>query len=347
MLALAFYLHDLDPYALKLWEGGPIRWYGLSYLAGFLIAYWIVRWIAGSGRSPMRPHLAGDMIIASALGVVLGGRLGYALFYQPALLWTFTSHPPFWDLLAINKGGMASHGGMIGAIVALAWFARRHRLPLGHLLDLGALATTWGFFFGRMANFVNGELYGRGPTDVPWAVKFPQEMAQWDTKRLAELDALIPLLPPEAAPTTYDQLIHHLIAAIQSGNEQVAAAIEPLLMPRHPSQIYEALLEGLLLFAVLAAAWLRPRRPLVISSLFCVVYAVVRIIGEQFREPDAGIGFQWLGLTRGQWLSVGLLIAGLVLLVVAARRHVPPLGGLLMSAQSWGPPTRTPDQPAD
>lgn len=327
--AMAVYLHTIDPYAVKLWDGGPVRWYGLSYLLGFYLAYLLIRRVARVGRSTLQPQHAGDLVVTVAIGVVLGGRLGYVLFYRPDMLWTFTSAAPFWDVLAVNKGGMASHGGMIGAILAALYFARKGHAPL-HVFDLIAFAAPLGVFFGRIANFVNGELIGRRCSPgLPWAVKFPQEMYSWGPGQFAALEQGIKqsagqvLVWPDLS---LEYQVPQMIDRIQTGDAALARVIEPLLTPRHPSQIYQALLEGLLLFAILAVAWRRPRRPGFIVGLFGVAYSVLRIVGEMYREPDAGIGFQWLGLTRGQWLSVGLLLAGIVLMLVS-RRSSQVMGG--------------------
>ena len=333
---LAAYLHDIDPIAI--W---PIRWYGLSYVAGFVLGFLIIRHVVRVGRSTLEAESVANLAVACALGVMIGARLGYVLFYQPSLLWYFGSRLPFWGLLAINNGGMSSHGGMIGVVTATWLFARRHKHDWRHVLDLGAFAAPLGLFFGRLANFANGELYGRAcEPDFRWAVKFPQEILTWGPGRLASLDGVFALLPQlgrpgepggPGAPFMYGQLLAQTIDAVQNGNQQVAAALAPLLTPRHPSQIYEAVLEGLLLFAVLALVWLKPRKPLTICGAFAAVYAVLRIAVEQFRQPDYDLGLEWLGLTRGQWLSIGLLLAGVAVLVVARRRRAEPMGGLLPS----------------
>jgi len=325
MYSPGVYLHSIDPFALGPIDIGPfkhigLRWYGLSYLTGFVFAWWLARRVVRCGRSTLKVEQVSDLVVAWAIGIIVGGRLGYVLFYKISMLWTFTDSLPYWDLLAINKGGMASHGGMIGFIIASWVYARRHGHSVGHLLDLGACGAPIGLFFGRLANFVNGELYGRGPTEVAWAVRFPHEILTWDVAKVRSLDAVMPHMP---AGMGYDQIIDQ----VQMGNTAVANALAPLLLPRHPSQIYEALLEGLLLFVVMLCVWYRPRKPLVVASWFCIVYAGVRIFGEQFREPDDHIGFDALGLTRGQWLSVGLMAAGVVLLVIFSRRQVERMGG--------------------
>ncbi len=324
--ALAAYLHTIDPYALKLWDGGPIRWYGLSYLFGFLLAYLLVRRVARAGRSTLEPDHAGDFILSVSVGIILGGRLGYVVFYQPQMLWTFTSNPPFWDMLAINKGGMASHGGMIGALLAGLYYARRGEHRPTHLFDLVAFAAPPGLLLGRLANFVNGELIGRPCSpDLPWAVKFPQEMFTWGHRHLAKLDQAVGHLLPRDYPIGY--YIPDIVTQIQLGNQQFIDAVGPLLTPRHPSQIYQGLLEGVVLFAILAFVWRKPRKPGVVGALFCIAYAVLRIVSEYFREPDAHLGLRWLDLTRGQWLSVALLAVGALLLFVFSQRDTQPMGG--------------------
>ncbi|MHC5005651.1 MAG: prolipoprotein diacylglyceryl transferase, partial [Planctomycetota bacterium] len=155
------YVHQLDPFAIRFTESFGIRWYGLAYAAGFVIAWLFIRWFARTGRSPMSPNAVGDLMTWVIVGVLVGGRVGYALFYDPSLFVGFTSSPPWWDLLAINKGGMASHGGILGVIAVCLLYARRHGLSGLHLLDMGAVSCTGGLFLGRLANFVNAELWGR------------------------------------------------------------------------------------------------------------------------------------------------------------------------------------------
>ena len=332
IVTVAAYLHTIDPYAIKLWEGGPIRWYGLSYLAGFLIAYGLVRRVAVVGRTTLQPEKVGDLIVTVAIGIVVGGRLGYTLFYRPDLMWSFSSDPPYWGALAINEGGMASHGGIIGGIVAMLWYSRRHQHSWPHLLDLLAFGGPLGLLLGRVANFVNGELIGRACSpDLPWAVKFPQEIYRWNSEQLSRLDPVLSVLtsPDPARVYGWSAWLGIIVAEVQNGNEAVQQAIEPLLTPRHPSQLYGAALEGGVVFLVVAIAWMKPRKPLVVGCLGCVTYAIVRIFDELFREPDAHIGFQWLGMTRGQWLSIVLLVVAVTLLIVFSRRKVDVMGGWL------------------
>ncbi len=334
---IAVYLHTIDPYAVKLWDGGPIRWYGLSYLIGFLIAYQLIRRVIHAGRSSLTTAQVGDFVITVAIGIVVGGRLGYVLFYRPEMLWTLTSNPPFWDLLAIHKGGMASHGGMIGAVLATWWTARRadggpHRWP--HLIDLVAFAAPLGLFFGRIANFINGELIGRPcHPKLLWAVRFPHEMYNWNRQQIARLAQILDGKSPAEGvyPLAIELPVAQIIDQIQQDDLRLIRLVEPLLTPRHPSQLYQAVLEGLLVFVVLAITWQKPRQPGLIGGLFCGAYGILRIIGEAFREPDAHIGIQWLGLTRGQWLSVGLLLGGVLMTVACVRRKATPMGGWRLS----------------
>jgi len=321
LMTLSAYVHQIDPFAI--W---PIRWYGLSYLIGFTIGWWMIRGIARAGNTTVKPAEIFDLVVTLAISIVIGGRLGYVVFYQHEMLWGFNSSFPFWDVLAINRGGMASHGGLIGVMFGSWWYARRHKHSWAHIVDLGVYGAPLGLFFGRVANFINGELYGReAPENLPWGVKFPQEIFQWDGASIGWLEQAY---PPPPAITGQSQYVHWFIEQIQAGNQEAIKIIEPLLTTRHPSQIYEALLEGLVLFAILAIAWMKPRKPLFIFSLTCLVYAGFRIIVEFYREPDAHLGLQ-ASLSRGQWLSIAMIAASIVLMIIACRRNVPKMGGWL------------------
>ena len=323
---VAAYLHRLNPFALRLWGDVGIRWYGLSYVAGFICAYYILLALARRGRILVKPEAVGDFIVALAVGTIVGGRLGYAVFYQPALLWDFSAHFPFWGLLAMWKGGMASHGGIIGLTLACIGFARSRNVTPFHLFDLIGLTGTVGIFFGRIANFVNGELFGREcRPDLPWAVKFPQEMRDWAGEKVEQLRAAVGATAEHS--DSPQELVEQTLAMIQRGNRAVIDAVAPLLPTRHPSQLYEALLEGLFLFTVLWLIWYKPRKPGVVGGWFLVLYPLVRIFGEQFRMPDVGLGFRALGLTRGQWLSIIMLAIGVTCLTWWSLRQSPRIGG--------------------
>ena len=334
MFTLGAYLHQIDPYMIRLWDSpaAPIRWYGMAYLAGFVVGYLLVRRVCAVGRSTLSPKHVGDFAVALALGVILGGRLGYVVFYQPSLFFEFSGSMPWWGALAINDGGMASHGGIIGVILASLIYARRHGHSWAHLLDLAAFAAPIGLFFGRVANFINGELLGRVcSADFPLAVKFPQEMTPrfWNAAKFAQLEAALAERGIHLTGSV-EQAVPALIDRIQRHDRAVIAAVEPLLSPRHPSQLYAAALEGLVVGAVLLFAWRRPRRPLVIGALFCITYGIVRIVDEFWRLPDdhiAHLEAATLGISRGQWLSALVVIAGVALLTAARRRDAQPMGG--------------------
>ena len=329
-MTLAMWLHNLDPVLIELGPV-PIRWYGLSYLAGFFVAYLMIKRICRVGISSLKPEHAADLVVAIAIGIFIGGRLGYVLLYQPSLLWDFSGSIPFWGVLEINQGGMASHGGMIGGMIGCLYFARRHKHDVLYMIDLFAFTAPLGVFFGRVANFINGELLGR-PCDPTYllAVKFPQELQQImpDEQLYSVYEALPPpgsIVPGQAfwSPST-------IIELIQNGNAVVISAVEPLLTPRHPSQLYAGVMEGLVVLAVLTLIWMRPRKPGLIAGSSAMVYAVMRIINEFFRMPDAHImdqEFAALHITRGQWLSGLLFIFGAVLVAVALKRKPTEMGG--------------------
>ncbi len=346
---LAAWIHNIDPIAF-----GPVRWYGLSYIASFVIGYVLLRWLAKRGTVRIDAQFTLDVILALVIGVLVGGRLGSVLFYNPSQLISFTSSPPWWEVLAINKGGMASHGGMIGVILACWWVARRHKLPMLHVADAIALIAPIGFFLGRIANFVNGELLGkiaaRPWEDAPWwSVKFPHELSQrtreWyetvnpDTR--AEMNELSfsYLGGDVAAPLTEIERVNAMggvvTRSIQQGISGVAEQIGPLLNARHPSQLYQAFFEGVVLFVVLwAIAW-KARKPGVIGAWFLIVYGAGRIFTEFYRLPDVGVSGFIPGLSRGQSLSVLMVVAGIGLLAwVVAKSDQPRMGGWLRVARA-------------
>lgn len=254
---------DFDPVAIAV---GPLKvhWYGLMYLAGFAAAWWLGRRRARRPGAPLTPDQVEDLVFWGAIGVVLGGRLGYALFYGADHL----AADPLW-LLRLWEGGMSFHGGLLGVILAMWWLARRVGRPIGELFDFVAPLVPLGLGFGRIGNFIGQELWGR-PSELPWAMVFPHD---------------------------------------------------PLGLARHPSQLYQAALEGLVLFVLLWWFSARPRPRLAVSGLFLLLYGVFRFMVEFVREPDVGLGFvafDWL--TRGQLLSLPMVIAGVVMILWAYRR---------------------------
>lgn len=300
---LAYYIHDLSPFLIRFSDGFGLRWYGLAYVLAFASAYAICLHLARRAYSDIPPAAVGDFITGTALfGVVLGGRLGYMLFYD----WDRFLHDPlvffkFWD------GGMASHGGILG-IVAFTWiYARRKKIPWLNVGDNVVVAAPVGLFLGRCANFINGELYGR-PATIPWAMQFPKELYD---------------VPHETAQAVIREAVQinpswNTVPAVVENASALHSILAPALTPRHPSQLYAALLEGALLFAILWIPRTRLRLPDgVLTGVFFIAYAVLRIIGEIFREPDAPLTFLF---TRGQFLSLFLILIGIAFLVAAQLR---------------------------
>ncbi len=252
----------IDPVAFQL---GPlaVHWYGLTYLAAFGLF-----WFLGQQRLRHPPYagLQGaqawsrqdveDILFYGVMGVVLGGRIGYCLFYKPLY---YLQHPL--EILQVWAGGMSFHGGMIGVILAMVWYARTRQRPWLQVTDFIAPCVPTGLAAGRVGNFINGELWGRfASADLPWGMVFPQ-----------------------------------------SGS----------MLPRHPSQVYQFLLEGLLLFVLLWLYARRPRKLGEVSGAFLLGYGVLRFTAEYFREPDAHLGLLSLGMSMGQWLCVPMILAGL------------------------------------
>ncbi len=307
---LAYWVHHLDPFAVQFGEGFGVRWYGLAYLGAFAAAYFIYLHLARKGLSVIPADKVADFITGTAVfGVLIGGRLGYMLFYD---FDGFLREP--WVFFRVWEGGMSAHGGILGVTAYTLWYAWKHQVNWPGLGDNLVVGAPLGLFFGRMANFINGELYGR-PATVPWAVKFPHEV--YDLPVATQREILAQAQELSGQPVGLDQIVAG-VGDSTAWREMLGA----FLTPRHPSQIYEGSLEGLFLFAVL---WfLRTRCRLAngfITGVFFAGYAVLRIVGEFFREPDAGL--VW-GMSRGQFLSLFLLVIGAGFMIAARRRPVFP-----------------------
>lgn len=247
----------IDPVIVAL---GPlkIRWYGMMYLLGFLAAYWLGRRRARLPWSPLQPEQVEDLIFYGALGAVLGGRVGYVFFYG----FDHFLSDPLW-LFRVWEGGMAFHGGLLGVFVALILYAKRIDKPIGEVADFVAPLAPIGLGLGRLANFINAELFGR-VSDVPWAMVFPTD---------------------------------------------------ELMLPRHPSQLYQAMLEGVVLLLVLLFFSRKVRPRWSVSGLFLLGYGVARYCVEFYREPDALLAFEWM--TRGQLLSLPMIFVGFVMIILS------------------------------
>lgn len=262
-----------DPVALAL---GPIviRWYALAYIVGIVLGWVYARSLIKKerlwgGEVPITLPQLDDFILWVTIGIIVGGRTGYVLFYN---LPFFIAHPS--EILELWKGGMSFHGGFLGCVAAVMLFARRNNISILSLGDITTAVAPIGLFLGRIANFINSELWGRhAEASLPWAMIFPN-----------------------GGP-----------------------------LPRHPSQLYEAGMEGILLFTVLAVMirFGALKRPGMILGAFILIYGLTRIAGEHFREPDVQLGFLWGGLTMGMLLSIPMLIVGLILIVLAVRRGAP------------------------
>lgn len=343
------WVHNLDPFLIKISGNFGIRWYSLAYLTGFACAFLFMSWLSKKKRTSLTVEQASDFLTYLIVGVLLGGRLGYVVFYSPELLTEFRSEFPFWGALAVWEGGMASHGGFIGVILACILFARKHKMDPLHLGDLTIFGTSIGIFFGRIANFVNGELMGRVAShELPWAVKFPQDIYRWIGYEQEKLSSLAPTMKQlglsesewlqwvqnRSAGRMYEAT-DRLIEAIQNGQQNVIDAVALVLEPRHPSQLYASLGEGLIPMILLAIVWLKPRKPGLICSSYLLIYSCFRVVDEMFRLPDAHLSDLSklpLGLTRGQFLSIWLFLFGVGLMIWTQRRNVAVTGGILEGA---------------
>jgi phosphatidylglycerol:prolipoprotein diacylglycerol transferase len=299
---IAYYLHNLDPIIFRIYDNVGPRWYGLAYVLAFICSYVLLRVLAKMGYADLPVEKVGDFITGCALfGVIIGGRLGYVFFYKPEML-----REPL-SIFRVWEGGMSSHGGMLGLLLFTFYYAHRHKISWMNLGDNLVVTAPIGLFLGRCANFINGELYGR-ITNVPWAMQFPKELLDHP----AEADrAITTCTQIDPSLTTAEAII----GAVH-GQPQVATALRSILTPRHPSQLYEAFFEGIVLFAILWLVRTRTRQPNgVLMGLFLILYAVFRIVIEYFREPDSEL----IGaFTRGQFFSFFLIAIG-VGFVAAAR----------------------------
>jgi len=340
------WIHTLDPFLIQFTNTFGIRWYGLAYVTGFIFAFLFMKWFSEKKISPLTVDQASDFLTSLILGVLIGGRLGYALFYSPGLLTDFRSDFPFWGVLAVWEGGMASHGGFIGVWAACLYFSWKHKIEFPHLGDLTVVGAMVGIGLGRIANFINGELMGRVCSpDSMFAVKFPQDIYRWigyqpeKLRTLEEPARLLGVTPSDWSLWTsniqmyknkFYGLTDQIIASVQSGNSDMIEALRPLLEPRHPSQIYASFTEAWIPLALLLFLWRKPRKPGVIGSAFIMIYSVGRIFNEQFRMPDAHIANlaeQPLGISRGQFISLWMFLVGLAFLIWSLMRQSKPLGG--------------------
>ncbi len=340
------WVHNLDPFLIQFSGNLGIRWYGLAYVTGFICAFFFMKWFSEKKISPLTVDQASDFLTSLILGVLIGGRLGYAVFYSPELLTDFRSTVPFWGVLAVWEGGMASHGGFLGVWIACIYFSYKHKIEFPHLGDLTVVGAMIGIFLGRIANFINGELMGKvSAPDFPLAVKFPQDMYRWigySPEKLVDLREAA--YQVGVSPGDWNRWINNIpqyksqfyaiadkiIAQIQNGNQQLTQTMGQLLEPRHPSQLYASLTEGLIPLIITLFLWRKPQKPGLIGSVFIIIYSMGRIFNEQFRLPDAHIANlaeQPLGISRGQFISLWMMLVGFGFLIWSLKRDSKPLGG--------------------
>jgi phosphatidylglycerol---prolipoprotein diacylglyceryl transferase len=301
---LAYYLHDLDPIIFRIYDNVGPRWYGLAYVLAFISSFLLFFWLAKHGYADLSVAKVGDFITGAALfGVIIGGRVGYVLLYNPEML-----RAPM-SILRVWEGGMSSHGGMIGLLLFTLYYAHRHKISWRNLGDNLVVTAPIGLFFGRCANFINGELYGRA-TRVPWAMQFPKELLDHPTEANRAIASCTSIDPSLTTPEAVVASVHR--------QPEVATTLRSILTPRHPSQLYEAFFEGVVLFAILWFVRTRTRQPNgILTGLFFICYAIFRIVIEYFREPDATL----IGpFTRGQFFSFFLIVIG-ASFIVAAKMH--------------------------
>jgi phosphatidylglycerol:prolipoprotein diacylglycerol transferase len=268
-----YWVDNLDPWAIHFSRAFGIRWYGLSYAAGILVATWLFSRWARQGRLPVPVDQLAALITYSSFGLLVGGRLGYCIFYNAQQV---LRHPL--ELFAVWHGGMASHGGILGLDLALWLFGRRHHVDPLRLLDAAAAVGPLGIAFGRIANFINGELWGRPPT-IPWSVIFP-----------------------------------------------LAPLIHGVNLPRHPSQIYAWLIEGLLVFFIAKWVYSRTTTRGATPATVCIAYGVGRFIDEFWREPDFGQPVYWGWMSKGQLLTIPMILIGTFLALRQLQHGAVPKG---------------------
>ena len=334
MLLADALVHTLDPFVVEFSPGIGLRWYGTAYLCGFLLGWLILRALAQHGRIALTTRQVGDLVTSCVIGVIVGGRLGHVVFYEPQLLAYFTSAFPFWGLLQLQKGGMSSHGGVIGVTIAVVMFARREKLAILAVSDAIVFVVPWGLMFGRLANWVGGELWGRAlaadlQANAPWwSVKYPRELELFNTIPAA-LEPLRALAP--ATDRMNDALFREWIMTTaydtsNTAHAEVLRTLEPVLTAYYPSQFFQAFAEGPALLVLMTLVWLVPRRAGVISAVFFAGYGALRFATEQFREADDGVAM--LGsLTLPMLLSIAMIVAGIGFFI--ASRKSPIHGGLL------------------
>lgn len=317
---LATYIHNMDPVIFDIVGPIKLRWYGMGYLLAFVSAYYLLCWLARKKLWVLTQDKVADFIAYGAfLGVFLGGRLGYILFYQVPKeggMQQLINDPLM--VVRVWDGGMASHGGILGLVIFTYFYARHHKVSWTGVGDGLCVVAPIGIGLVRIANFINGELYGRLAHGSAWGIKFPSSLHEdlkGQPEKLDQAYAECQAVDPSLAGQSFDYLL-----AQSRENSELLETLGSYLQARHPSQLYEAFLEGAVLFMLLLVTRVRfPRLPNgIITGMFFVFYAVFRIVVEGFREPDSAmIG----ALTKGQFYSLFMVVGGLAFIVTALARQ--------------------------
>lgn len=332
------WVHDLDPILIHLPIPGigGIRWYGLAYFLGLVVGWWLLRRSAQRQLIPLAPPQIADVATYIGVGMLVGGRLGYCIGYHPEMLLRFDGSFPFWDVLKLWEGGMASHGGLAGFFAACYFLARRFGVKYLIITDCVAAVAPIGVALGRLANFINGELWGK-VGEVRWAMHFPDSVVEFEQGPVSQLDFVqrwqayvqaerplqdgMPMLASDYFPTAMHQL-----AFVRQGLEPGSPAWDSLFRlmtdPRHPSPLYAMMLEGILVFAITwpLFQWNRCRRPGLATASAMGLYGVGRFIGEFWRQPDLGqpVFLGWM--SKGQLYTIPVLIAAVAFIILSLRR---------------------------
>ncbi len=326
MNLLAIYIHNLDPIIFDI-PGTPLalRWYGLSYVMSFLVGYLVLLALSKRNLYCVNPEKLSDFITSTAIfGALMGGRLGEFFFYWlPKHGWSGFIADPSW-VFRVWEGGMASHGGILGVFLVALYYSRKYKWPILNLCDGLAIASSIGLCFGRIANFINGELYGRlAPEQSATAMKFPLELHEIcarDPQRWNEIiQSAITIEPTILNGVLSQHELNNKLIELMRSNEELRYGIGEQLSLRYPSQLFEAAAEGLIIFIILLSIRLIWRNIPAgfISALFCLLYAAGRISTEFYREPDAET---WNDITRGQYLSVAVIFGAIAFFIPAWRK---------------------------
>ncbi len=329
MNLLATYIHHLDPIIIEfpfsiMGFEPAIRWYGFAYIMGFLCGYLVLRWLSKRQLYSVKTEELGDFISLIAIcGVLMGGRLGETFFYWlPRVGWEGFLADPLW-VFRVWEGGMASHGGIIAVALVAFIYAKRHKLPALDVMDGLTIVSALGIFFGRLANFINGELYGRACDASSWvAMKFPlelHEICQTTPNKWIDMNVKMQhIVPPRPDWIQYSGQYNEWLITLCQDNEPIRTMIGEYLTPRYPSQLFEAAAEGLIIFIILISVrllWKNAPHGL-FCMLFSFLYTAARFFSEYFREPAEDL---WLGFTRGQYLSFIILFCGLLFAIPVVK----------------------------